>query len=330
MPIPGVLGLFVLPCANDTLAQGCFASFLPRAGCGLEGCIMLSEPAPAAVGEQWFRPTEAFPGGSVAVSALRVLFALPGLSGGATLGVSLAERSPPGTFTHLHFSLQCNDIRAAALFGRTDRTYRGPDGSGFEDAARIAGSFGIVRPTGSATLACSMTLGQPGFAPRPFLASKEVIDITLEKALAVPDGFTLCGQAEAEKRINRDELGAREEAGRYSACLRASAGGLEAATGAGFSNPGGIDLSLSGAFPLMGPRLSFETRIKRLWWGCPAVTTIVALRLADEDSALSVESGIQDCPVSFEAKDVAKRFKLKVSWTARSTAAQNPRSTAAQ
>jgi hypothetical protein len=145
--------------------------------------------------------------------------------------------------------------------------------------------------------------------------------MVLEHDFVAAAGLGLSCRAEAEKRISRDPIGIRQETGRCSAMLKGRFGSFEAAAGVDMNDPGGIDLSLSGAFQHSGgsPRLCLEARLERLAAGCPALTALAALRLERRDGTLSLESGIEGCAISTETIDAVKNYRLKVSWSTRCT-----------
>lgn len=319
MPMPDVLGLFCLPCACGALAYGCFVNVQPAAVCRAEGFLTLTESRSESNGEEWFRASPANPGGAVMVTGVRVLLDFPGLSLGTTFGGSLCERSPPGSFWHLHGSWHWNGFFAEAILGSADGTYRRPDGMGSEGVSAFSGSVGIERPASSAKISYSLSLDQPGFAPRPLRAGREAMEIALEQDFAVAAGLDLSCRAEVEKRTTRVPSGARQETGRCSAAVKGTLGGFEADTRVDVNIPGGIDLSLSGAFPRAGgsPRLCLEARVERLAAACPVLTALAALHLERKDSTLTLETGIEGCAISTGTNDAMKYLKLKVSWSTR-------------
>jgi hypothetical protein len=166
----------------------------------------------------------------------------------------------------------------------------------------------------------AVRVDQPGFAPRPFLAGSETMGIALEQEFLLGAvGFEMVCRAEAEKRTSWDPMGSRQKASRCSAALKGKIGRLEAAARADVNEPGGVDLSLTGAFQEQGgsPRLSVESRLERLSAGCPVMTGLAALQLERKDLSFSLESGFEG--VSLGALDVMRHFRLKVSWSTRCT-----------
>jgi len=319
MPVPEVLGFFYLPCANDARACGCFASIQASPGLRVEGFLSCSESRSEPSGEEWFRSRPADPGGPMTSTGVRLRVDFSGLSLGATFGGSFSERAPPGSFLLLHGAWQGNGLFAEALLGRTDATYREPGGETSKRGSAFSCSAGIEGPARTVKVSYAICVDQPGFAPRPFLASGEVMGIMLEQALLAAAGLSL--EAEAEKRISRDSSGNRQETGRCSTALKGKVGSLEAAACVELNEPGGIDLSLTGAFQAAGggPRLSFESRLEGLSAGCPALTALAALQLEQRDVRLSLESGIEGWTLSTTAFDAMNHFRLKVSWGTRCT-----------
>jgi hypothetical protein len=316
MPVPDVLGIFCLPCPNGARACGCFASLQSRSGFRAEGFVCGSKSRPEHTGEEWFRSRPADPGGAMTATGVRLGADLPGLSLGATLGGSFSERAPPGSFMLLHGSWHGNDWFAEALLGRTDSTYRRPGGEGSEAGSAFSVSAGIEGPARTAKVSYAICLDQPGFAPRQYLASSEVMGIVLEQALAAASGLAAVCRARAERRISRDSQGNRQQTGRCSAALKGKIRGFEAASCVELNEPGGIDLSLTGAFQETGrsPRFSLESRLERLSAGCPVLTLLAALQLERKDVRLSLESGIEGWTVSTTALDAIRHVRLKVSW----------------
>jgi hypothetical protein len=321
MPVPEVLGFYCLPCPNGARACGCFASLQFRPGLRAEGFLGSSESKSEHSGEEWFRSHPADPGGVVTVTGVRLEVELSGLSLGATLGGSFSERAPPGSFMLLRGSLRGNDLFAEALLGRADATYRRPGGEGLEAGSAFSGSAGIAGRGRSAKVSYAICRDQPGFAPRPCLAGSEIMGIVIEQDLAAAAGFAAVCRAEAEKRINRDPMGIRQESGRCSASLRGKIGSLEAAGRVQLNEPGGIDLSLTGAFQDTGgsPRFSVESRLGRLGAGRPVLTLLAALVLERKDARLSIGPGIEEWTVPSGAREAIRHLRLKVSWSTRHT-----------
>jgi hypothetical protein len=319
MPLPDVFGLFCLPCARGALAYGCFVNIQPAAECRAECFLTLTESRPESLGEEWFSASPANPGGVVMVTGARLLLDFPGLSLGMTFGGSQSERSPPGSFCHLRGSWHGDGLFAEAILGSADRTYRRPGGMGSEGVSALSGSVGIEQSSGSAKISYSLSFAQPGFAPRPLRASREVMGIALEQDFAAAAGLDLSCRAEAEKRMTRVPSGDRQETGRCAASLKGRIGGFEAGTRVEVNDPGGIDISLSGGFPLAGggPRLFLEARMERVASACPVLTALLALHLERKDSTLMIESGIDGCSLRAGASDAMKHFRLKVSWSVR-------------
>ncbi len=319
MPVPDVLGFFYLPCSNGARACGCFASLQARSGLRVEGFFGCSESRPEPSGEEWFRSRPADPGGVMTSTGARLEADFPGLSLGATLGGSFSEKASPGSFMLLHGSWHGADLFAEALLGRTDAAYRRPGGEASAAGSAFSGSAGIEGTAGMVKVSYAVCLDQPGFAPQPCLSSSEVMGILLEQALAVPAGFVVVFRAEAEKRISRDSMGILQETGRCGAALKGKIGSLEAASGVELNEPGGIDLSLTGAFQETrgSPRFSLESRLERLSARCPLLTFLAALQLERKDVRLSLESGIEGWSVSTTAVDAISHFRLRVSWSTR-------------
>ena len=319
VPIPDVIGLFCLPCARGALAYGCFVNARPSAACRAEGFLTFTESRPEDFNEDWIRDSPAVPGGAVAVTGMRVLLDFPGLSLGMTLGGSFPERSPTGSFWHLHGSWHWNGLFAEAMTGKADGTYRRPGGAGSEGVSAFSGTVGIEQPASAAKLSYSLSLHEPGFVLRPLRASREVMGIVLQQEFAPAPGLALTCRAEAERRIICDPLGARQETGRYSAAVKGTLGCLETVTRVDMNDPGGIDLSLSGAFPQAGrsPRLRLEARVEHFAAACPVLTALASLHLERRDSTLTLEWGIQECAISTAAMDAMKHVTLNVSWSTR-------------
>jgi hypothetical protein len=319
MPMPDVLGFFCLPCARGVLAYGVCVNIQPAAGCRAEGFLTLAESQSESSSEEWFRTGPMDPGGAVMVTGGRLLLDFPGLSLGMTLGGSHCERSPPGWFCHLHGSWHGDGLFAEAILGSTDGTYRRPGGMGSEGGSAFSGAVGIERPASDAKISYSLSFDQPGFAPRPLRASREVMEIMLEQDFAAAAGLDLSCRAEAEKRITRVPSGDRQETGRCSASLKWTFGGLEAGTRVDVNDPGGVDISLSGGYPVAGgsPRLLLEARVERLAAACPVLTVLAALHLERGDSALMLESGIEGFSIRTGGSEALKHIRLKVSWSAR-------------
>ena len=143
--------------------------------------------------------------------------------------------------------------------------------------------------------------------------------IVLEQDFAAAAGLGVSCRAEAEKRITSVPSGDREETGRCSASLKWTCGGLEAGTRVDVNDPGGVDISLSGGYPISGgsPRLCLEARVERLATACPVLTVLAALHLARKDSTLTLESGIEAFPIRTGAGESLKHLTLKVSWSTR-------------
>ncbi len=220
----------------------------------------------------------------------------------------------------LRGSWQGNGPFVEALLGRADATYRRPGGEGLEAGSAFSGSAGIAGRGRSAKVSYAICRDQPGFAPQTCLAGSEIMGIVLEQDLAAA-GFAGVCRAEAEKRINLDPMGIRQQSGRCSASLKGKIGSLEAAGRVQVNEPGGIDLSLAGAFQDTGgsPRFSIESRLGRLSAGRPVLTLLAALELERQDARLSIEPGIEEWTVSSAAGEAIRHLRLKVSWSTRHT-----------
>jgi hypothetical protein len=319
MPVPDALGFYCLPCSGGGCARGCFASIQAGPGLRAEGFLSFSKSEPEGFGEEWFLSTARDPGGAMTSSGVRLEIDYLGLALGATVAGSFSERAPPGSFQLLHGSWRGNEFFAEALVGRIDAAYRRPGGQGSTAASAFSASTGLEGPSRTVRLSYAVRVDQPGFAPRPFLESSEVMGLVIEHVLAAAPGFCGSCRAETERRISRDSVGALQESSRYSASLKGKTGRFEAAATAAFNQPGGIAVSLDGAYQAAGgsPRLCLESRLERLNAGCPVLTALAGLRLEQKDAALSFESGVADWIVGTAATDVIRHFRLKVSWSTR-------------
>jgi hypothetical protein len=319
MPVPDALGFYSLRCSNGIWAGGCFASIQASPGFRVESFLSFSKSASKPAGEEWFASRPADPGGAMASTGVRLGVDLPGLSLGATVGGSFSERAPPGSFQLLHGAWHVSSFFAEALIGRTDATYRRPGGECSAVASAFSGSVGFKGQAGTAKASYAISIDQPGFAPRPFLGSSEVIGLLLERALPAAAGFDMVCGAEAEKRISRDSTGTRQESSRCSASLKGKTGSLGAAACVELNEPGGIDVSLTGVFQQTrgSPRFSLESRLEGLSAGCPFLTVLAGLQLERKDARLSLESGIEGWAVSTTAVALIRHFRLRVSWSTR-------------
>ena len=331
MPIPDALGLFCRPGTRGGLAYGCFASLLSSGGCGGEGVLSLSNPEMASeAGDDWFFTKAPFPGGELLLAAVRLRAVASGLSLAATLGGSWGERVPPGRFWHLRGSVFGNGNHVSVFLGSTGTTYRTFDGTESADAERVAVSAGATAPLGSLEMSYSLTLGQPAFAPSRFRPSREAIDAIFERVLADAGGAGFSLKVEAEKSIRRDAEGTRDDAVRCTVSARGSASAVEAVTGIDFIDPCGLAFFLTAALRPTGrrPHLSLAARWERHGAGGPELSAFLTLRLERAESMFSVETGVEDWPVSAELVEAARPIVLKISWNVRSAAVVDPLSIA--
>jgi hypothetical protein len=185
--------------------------------------------------------------------------------------------------------------------------------------SEFSGSAGFEGPAGAVKVSHAVCVDQPGFAPRPCVGSSEVTGLVLEHTLAAAAGFSGVCRAEAERRISRDSMGVPRETRRWSGLLRGKTGSLEAASSVELNQPGGIDVSLTGAFqePGRSPRLSLEGRLERLSAGLPVLTVLAGLQLERKDARLSFESGVEEWAAPIKAADAIGHFRLRVSWSTR-------------
>jgi hypothetical protein len=185
----------------------------------LEAIAGLGEPGPSKDGEDWTRDGPLHPPGLVLLGAARIRLDLPWVSAGVSGGWSAAERAPPGWFALGTGSFGSEDIgvdlcAAAASCGYLELG-GGDDPGGMKWGVRLrlAGSSGrfVVRYVLSADL--------PGFAPGPFLAAGEEIDITLERRWTSGAGVWEAGLS-ASNRIETGADGAQRDdpTGRVSVC----------------------------------------------------------------------------------------------------------------
>ena len=318
MPVPDVLGVFWLP-YDGARACGCFVSLPTFSGFRAEGFLGFSESRSEDQGEEWFHSRPVDPGGALTAAGVRLGAEFSRLSVGATLGGSFSERAPPGSFLLLHGSLRGNDCFAEALLGRTEAAYRGLDGGGFDGASAFSVSAGIEGPARTVKLSHAFCVDQPGFAPGPRLASRETAGIVLEQHLAGPAGLDIVCRAEAERGISRNAAGNRQKTDRYAAALKGKASRAEAAACVELNEPGGIDLSLTGAFRGTGgsPRLSLVSRLEQLGAACTSLTVLAALQLYRKDVRLSFESGIEEWNIAAAGLDALNHLRLRVSWSTR-------------
>ena len=330
MPIPDALGLYGRPGTRGGLEYGCFASLLSSGGCGGEGVLSLSNPEMAPAGDEWFLIKAPFPGGELLLAAVRLRVALSGLSLAATLGGNWGKRVPPGRFWHLRGSIFGNGNHVSVLLGSTETTYRTFGGTACADAARLAASAGATAPLGSLELKYSLTLGQPAFAPGHFRASREAIDAIFERVLADEGGAGFSLKVEAEKSVRRDAEGTRDDAVRCTVSACGSASAVEAVTGIDFIDPCGLAFFLTAALRPTGrrPHLSLAARWERHGAGGPELSAFLTLRLERAESMFSVETGVEDWPVSAELVEAARPIVLKISWNVRSAAVVDPLSIA--
>jgi len=319
MPLPEALGLYSLPCSNGARAYGCFASIMASTGFRVEGFLSFSKSESEGFGEEWFLSTPEDPGGAMASGGVRLEVDFRALSLGATVGGSFPERAPSGSFQLLHGSWHGNDFFAEGLAGRIDAAYRRPDGQACTAGSAFSGSAGAEGQAGSAKLSYAVCVDQPGFAPRPFLQSSEVMGLVLERAFAAASGLDAVCRTEAERRISRDCMGDRQEARRWAASLRGKTESLDAEASLELNEPGGIGVSFTGAFQQThrSPRFSLESRLEPLGLGCPVLTVLAGLQLWWKEARLSLETGMEEWTVSTNAADAARHFRLSVSWSTR-------------
>jgi len=308
-----------MSCANGARVRGCFASIQACAGFRVEGFLSLSKSESEGSGDEWFLSTPMEPGGAMTSGGVRLGVDLRGLSLGATVGGSFPEKAPSGSFQLLHGSWRENGLFAEALVGRIEAAYRRPDGQDFTAGSAFSGSAGLEGAVSSAKVSYAVCIDQPGFAPRPFVPSSEVMELVLQHSFAAVAGLDVVCRAEAEKRIGRDCMGAQQETRRWSASLRGKTGSLDAAASVDLNEPGGIDVSLTGAFQetRRSPRFSLESRLEQLGPRRPFLTVLAGLELEWKDAWLSFESGLEGWAVSTTSADIMRHFRLSVSWSTR-------------
>jgi hypothetical protein len=318
MPIPDVLGFYVAPSRLGVPAHGCFASVLSRNGSGVEGFLSISRPDPEELGDDWFAGSAPFPGGELLVAGSRVRVSFPGFSCIATAGTSRGERVPPGAFWHLRAAAFTTGAYATFLAGGSSSTYRSPRGEAFKESALFATAAGITGPPGSLQLRYSLLIDHPGFAPRPFQADRQSFDAGIEAVLMHAAGFDASLKLKGEKRIARDERGAREDAARYTAAMRGGWRSFDALTGVDLMEPDGIAFFVNAAIlrQFQGPRFSLDSRWEAREEESPELTEVFTCRLTLHESAIRVEAGIDHLPVAQKIADPAKHVKLKISWSA--------------
>jgi hypothetical protein len=284
----------------------------------------------APAGDEWFLTKAPFPGGELLLAAVRLRVVLSGLSLAATLGGNWGKRVPPGRFWHLRGSVFGNGNHVSVLLGSTGATCRTFGGTVCADAAQLAASAGATAALGSLELKYSLTLGQPAFAPGHFRASREAIDVIFERILADGGGADFSLKVEAEKSIRRDAEGTRDDAVRCTVSARGSASTVEAVTGVDFIDPRGLAFFLTAALLPTGrrPHVSLASRWERQGAGGPELSALLTLRLERPESVFSVETGVEDWPVSAVLAEAARHFVLKTSWNVRSAAATGPLSIA--
>ena len=319
MPLPGTLGFYSLPCSNGALVRGCFASIQACPGFRVEGFLSLSKSESEGSGEEWFLLTPEDPGGAMTSGGVRIGVDIDGLSLGATVGGSFPERAPSGSFQLLHGSWHQNEFFAEALAGRIEAAYRRPDGRDFAAGSAFSGSAGLEGAANSARVSYAVCVDRPGFAPRPFLPSSEVMGLLLTHSFATGAGLDVICRGQVEERISRDCTGARERTRRWSTSLRGRTGGLDTSAFVELNEPGGIGLSFSSTFQetQRSPRLSLESRLQPLGTESPLLTVLAGLQLEWKDARLSLESGMEEWALSSPAADLARRVRLRVSWSTR-------------
>jgi hypothetical protein len=313
MPVPDVLGLYCRLLRGGLPEYGFFASLLAETGFGAEGLLCFSSPPPGAFGEDWFRPAGPFPGGSLLISAGRCMIVLPGLAMEAGASASFGERVEPGLAWHVQASARGPRAQAALVFSRAEGAAVEPGGGMPVAECQFGFSAGVASAQGSAKLGYTITVDRPGFVPGRFRRTAEKLTLALEQSLLHAAGLQLVARADAEKRVERDECGAREEdtGSRWSLAGRARA--FEAAAGMAVEEGEGIGVFLSGFLPRAGafPRVSLAVRLDRLDGGRPELSASGSVRLEWDGCSLSLEPGIDRMPLVANGSGGADRITMK-------------------
>ena len=211
MPVPEVLGFYVAPSRLGLPTYGCFASVLSRNGSGVEGFLSLSRPEAEELGDDWFAASAPFPGGELLVAGSRVRVSFPGFVRLATVGTSRGERVSSGSIWHLRASAFATGAYATLLAGGSGGTYRSPRGEAFKKSALFATAAGIT----DLRLAAAHVFPphRPSWIRAAAVSCRQaILQAGIEAILVHAAGFDASLKLKGEKRIARDETGAREDA----------------------------------------------------------------------------------------------------------------------
>jgi hypothetical protein len=316
-PLPDTLGLFCLNEPQAAPSYGCFLNMVSPEGSGAEGFLWLTQPDAESSGEEWFPSTAPFPGGKLLVAGTRFRISVPGVSCIAALGTSRGEQVGPGGFWQLRASAFGNAAYAALLVAGMDGMYRSPRGTGFREAASFAAAGGFSNQSGSAGVRYSLLLDRPGPAPRPCRSTREVFEARIERVLADAGDIEISLCLKGEKRVSRDEEGARQDTSRYAAAVKGGGRGFQAVWGIELLEPDGLALFLTAACSLKRrlPHISLESRWESRLRESPVLTELLTLRLSGPGSSLGVQTGIERLPLSRSPMDVMKCMRLKAWWS---------------
>jgi hypothetical protein len=197
--VPEVFALFWLHQEGGPGVLGCTIS-TDRGPIALDAAAAVSEPGPDSPETEWFLGNALDPAGRVLHGASRISVSLRGFSATVSGGMSAAERAPPGWFALCTATAGRDGTGIDLLAAGASRSYlelgggSGPGGLRAGARLRLAGMHGRIDAR------YLMTVGPPGFVPRPFLPSEEELAFALERRWPAEGGAWKTGLSASNRR----------------------------------------------------------------------------------------------------------------------------------
>jgi hypothetical protein len=300
MPAPEYGGVFCRPGSRGGTEYGAFGR-LPLGAAAVECAVLASRPEPAAAHDEWFMTRSPFPGGDLTHVAARIVLDSPALDLSYAAGASSARFAAPGAFSTLWIRGRLPEIEGALLLSGATPGYRAPDGGCTPDASRLSATarLGRDRGRGSIEAGFSFTTAEPGFAPCREIPTRCVLRAAFSRESVLVSDRPISLVLEAEKDINRDSDGIRQETTRCASTTCLSLGPVDLAAGLGLSDREGMNLLGRLALrPSSRLRLTAEARGGRLGTPKPIGSVSSKLAVETEGRSAALSAGLQDYPLA--------------------------------
>jgi len=319
MPSPGHCGVFCRPGREGGTEYGAFGSLQLGAGAA-ECAVLASRPDAQPSPDEWFITRAPFPGGDLTHFAARLILESPNLAASYAAGASSAQFAAPGVFSALWIRGRLPEIEGAVLVSGATPGYRTPDGASTTVASRLSAMvrLGRDRRRGELEAGFSFAAAEPGFSPRREIPTKNVVRAALSRDYLWACSWPLSVLLEAQKDINRDCDGVRNETFRCGSTACLALGSMDVTASVDSSDHDGVGV-LGGLTlkPSSRLRIGVEAKGKRLGTPCPTGSMSMKLALEEGGRRAALQTGLDDYPLESlaagPAPALAGHFRLSLS-----------------